>query len=87
MEVEAKLEEFGLVLPERLEVSPGLRLPFSWVRVRGRKAYVSGHGALNPDGSVARPLGTVGRGASRAALRGSPVDRFGHPRKPQARAR
>ena len=59
-EVVARLEEFGLVLPERLEASPGLRLPFSWVRVRGSRAYVSGHGALNPDGSVARPLGKVG---------------------------
>ena len=27
-EVEAKLEELGLVLPERLEAAPGLRLPF-----------------------------------------------------------
>jgi enamine deaminase RidA (YjgF/YER057c/UK114 family) len=59
-EVEARLEEFGLVLPELLEASPGLRLPFSWVRVRGSRAYVSGHGALNPDGYVARPLGKVG---------------------------
>ena len=59
-EVEARLEEFGLVLPERLEASPGLRLPFSWVRVPRSRTYVSGHGALNPDGSVARPLGKVG---------------------------
>jgi enamine deaminase RidA (YjgF/YER057c/UK114 family) len=28
--------------------------------VRGSRAYVSGHGALNPDGSVTRPLGKVG---------------------------
>ena len=59
-EVVARLEELGLVLPERLEASPGLRLPFSWVRVRGSRAYVPGHGALNPDGSVARRLGKVG---------------------------
>ncbi len=43
MKVEAKLEELGLVLPERLMTAPGLRLPFSWVRVRGDRAYVSGH--------------------------------------------
>jgi enamine deaminase RidA (YjgF/YER057c/UK114 family) len=30
------------------------------VRVRGGRAYVSGHGALNPDGSLAGPLGKVG---------------------------
>ena len=59
-EVEARLEELGIVLPERLEASPGLRLPFSWVRMHGSRAYVSGHSALNPDGSVARPLGKVG---------------------------
>ena len=40
--------------------APGLRLPFSWVWVRGDRAYVSGHAPLNPDGSVARPLGKVG---------------------------
>jgi enamine deaminase RidA (YjgF/YER057c/UK114 family) len=63
-EVEARLEELGLVLPGRLEGAPGLRLPFSWVRVCGDRAYVSGHGALNPDGSLARPLGKVGREVS-----------------------
>ena len=60
MEVEARLEELGLVLPEPLKTPPGLVLPFSWVRVRGDRAYISGHGPLNPDGSVAEPLGKVG---------------------------
>ena len=40
--------------------TPSLRLPFAWVRVRGNRAYVSGHIALNQDGSVAQPLGKVG---------------------------
>jgi enamine deaminase RidA (YjgF/YER057c/UK114 family) len=60
MEVEARLEELGLVLPEPLQVPPGLHLPFSWVRVRGDRAYLSGHGAQNPDGSPAGPFGKVG---------------------------
>src|SRR5918999_1342546 len=60
MRVEAKLEELGLVLPEPMRVPEGLRMPFSWVRVRGNRAYVSGHVALNPDGSIAGPLGKVG---------------------------
>lgn len=60
MRVEARLEQLGLVLPEPLETPPGLVLPFSWVRVRGDKAYVSGHGAQNPDGSLAEPFGKVG---------------------------
>ena len=60
MEVAARLEELGLVLPEPLKAPPGLHLPFSWVRVRGNRAYVSGHGAQNPDGSLAGPFGKVG---------------------------
>jgi enamine deaminase RidA (YjgF/YER057c/UK114 family) len=60
MQIEARLEELGLVLPQQLEAPPGLRLPFSWVRVRGDRAYVSGHAAMNPDGSLAGPFGQVG---------------------------
>jgi enamine deaminase RidA (YjgF/YER057c/UK114 family) len=60
MRVEAKLEELGLVLPGPTKTPPGLVLPFSWVRVRGDRAYVSGHVPLNPDGSFAGPVGKVG---------------------------
>jgi enamine deaminase RidA (YjgF/YER057c/UK114 family) len=60
MKVEAKLEELGLVLPEPRKVPPGLVLPFAWVRVRGDRAYVSGHVPVNPDGSAAGPFGKVG---------------------------
>src|SRR5919112_3632392 len=60
MHIEAKLEELGLLLPEPMQTPPDLRLPFAWVRVRGNRAYVSGHIALNPDGSIAGPLGKVG---------------------------
>jgi enamine deaminase RidA (YjgF/YER057c/UK114 family) len=41
-------------------VPPGVKLPFSFVRVRGDRAYISGHGPLNADGSLAEPLGKVG---------------------------
>jgi len=54
--VEERLEKLGLSLPEAALV----KLPFAWVRVRGSRAFVSGHGPLNPDGSMARPLGKVG---------------------------
>ncbi len=60
MKVEEKLEELGLVLPDPIQTPPGLVLPFAWVRVRGDRAYVSGHGALDSDGSLAGPLGKVG---------------------------
>jgi enamine deaminase RidA (YjgF/YER057c/UK114 family) len=35
-------------------------MPFSWVRVRGNRAYISGHIPLNADGSIAQPLDKVG---------------------------
>jgi len=60
MQIEAKLEALGLVLPEPLKAPPGMRLPFAYVRVRGNRAYIAGHGPQNPDGSLAQPLGKVG---------------------------
>ena len=60
MQVEAKLQELGLVLPEPFKTPPGLQLPFSWVRVRGNRVYISGHGPLNPNGTLAGPFGKVG---------------------------
>ena len=30
------------------------------VRIRGDKAYISGHGPQNPDGSIAGPFGKAG---------------------------
>lgn len=58
--IEAKLEGQGLVLPAPIQLPPGMVLPFAWVRVRGDRAYVSGHVALDPDGALAKPLGKVG---------------------------
>jgi hypothetical protein len=58
--IEARLTELGLMLPAPTKMPSGARLPFSWVRVRGNRAFVSGHGALNEDGSLAGPLGKVG---------------------------
>jgi enamine deaminase RidA (YjgF/YER057c/UK114 family) len=50
-----------LVLPKAVRPPPGVVLPFQLVRVRGDRAYVAGHGPLNPDGSLAPPFGKVGR--------------------------
>ncbi|HLI06865.1 MAG TPA: RidA family protein [Ktedonobacteraceae bacterium] len=60
MKIEAKLEEMGLTLPEPMRAPQGMRLPFAQVRVRGNRAYIAGHGPLNADGSLAKPLGKVG---------------------------
>ncbi len=59
--VEAKLAALGLVLPAPLKPPPGVVLPFQFVRIVGSRAFISGHGPQNADGSVAEPLGKVGR--------------------------
>ena len=58
--IESKLEALGLTLPAAVQPPPGVVLPFSWVRVMGDRAYVSGHVPLNADGTIAEPLGKVG---------------------------
>lgn len=63
--VEQRLQELGLQLPDEAKLPPGITIPFQWVRIRGNHAYVSGHGALAPDGS---PLGPFGRVPSEVTL-------------------
>ena len=87
MEIEAKLHELGLVLPRPTKNPPGLVLPFSWVRVRGNRAYVSGHVPLDSDGSVVGPFGKVDAEISEEEGYEAAPDRPGDPRQPPARAR
>ncbi|MDQ0074325.1 enamine deaminase RidA (YjgF/YER057c/UK114 family) [Variovorax boronicumulans] len=56
-----RLAALGLVLPPAVTPPPGVVLPFQFVRLIGRRAIVSGHGPLNADGSIASPLGKLGR--------------------------
>ena len=58
--IEEKLAHLGLVLPEPVKAPAGVKLPFAFVRVRGSRAFISGHGPQNPDGSIAEPFGQVG---------------------------
>lgn len=60
--IEAKLTEMGMMLPQPLQMPADVRmsLPFAWVRVRGKRAFVSGHVPLNSDGTIAQPVGKVG---------------------------
>ena len=58
--IETKLQSLGLTLPGPIKLPPNVVLKFPWVRVRGNRAFISGHGALAPDGSLAQPLGKVG---------------------------
>ena len=59
MEIEKRLDELGLALPMSPKLPPGVTVPFDWVRVRGRRAFVSGHGPLAHDGTPAGPFGKV----------------------------
>ena len=59
--VEERLAARGWVLPEPLRPPAGVVLPFQFVRLSGSRAFVSGHGPTNADGSLAAPLGKVGR--------------------------
>ena len=52
MTPDEKIESLNLVLPDPIKLPPGVNLNFSWVRVRGNRVFVSGHIALNVDGSV-----------------------------------
>lgn len=62
--IEARLQELGLTLPEPMKIPAGMVLPFPWVNVRGHRAFVSGHGAQDPDGALAAPYGQVGTAVS-----------------------
>ena len=62
--IEERLQAMGLVLPPPVIPPPGVILPFQFVRVLGKRALISGHGPQNVDGSIAGPLGKVGRDLS-----------------------
>jgi len=64
MTIDQRVRELGLVVAEPFRSPAGRAYPFSWVRVRGSRAYVSGHLPLKPDGTLAEPLGKVGESVS-----------------------
>ena len=59
-QIQSKLDSLGLKLPQPLKVSPNVKTPASWIRIWKDKAYISGHGPQNYDGSIAGPFGKVG---------------------------
>jgi len=62
--IEDRLAALGLVLPAPIKPPPGVVLPFQFVRVIDNRALISGHGPQNADGSIAEPLGKLGRNLS-----------------------
>ncbi|MDB4947476.1 MAG: endoribonuclease protein [Gemmatimonadetes bacterium] len=75
MSAESRLKELGLVLPEPFRSPTGRPYPFRWVRVRGNRAYVSGHLPMEPEGGIASAL--VGKvGAEVSAQQGAEAARM-----------
>ena len=62
--IDARLAALGLTLPPPVILPPGVVLPFAMVNVRGERAFVSGHGPQEADGSFAGPFGQVGSDVS-----------------------
>jgi enamine deaminase RidA (YjgF/YER057c/UK114 family) len=59
--IEERLSALGLTLPAPITPPAGVVLPFQFVRISGNRAFISGHGPQNPDGSFAAPFGKLGR--------------------------
>src|SRR5262245_17220157 len=59
--IESRLAALGLQLPAPIQLPPGVKFPFQFVRITGTRAFIAGHGPQSADGSLARPLGKLGR--------------------------
>jgi enamine deaminase RidA (YjgF/YER057c/UK114 family) len=58
--IDDRLNELGITLPKPWALPPGVVVPASLVKVRGKRVVISGHVPTNADGSIADPLGRVG---------------------------
>ncbi len=65
-QIEERLVALGLTLPPPITPPQNVALPFQFVRVVGRRVMISGHAPQTTDGSLARPLGKLGREVSLA---------------------
>jgi enamine deaminase RidA (YjgF/YER057c/UK114 family) len=59
--IQQRLQAMGLQLPAPMQSPGGVKLPFRFVHVLGGRALIAGHGPLATDGTLAQPLGKVGR--------------------------
>jgi hypothetical protein len=53
MGADQRVVDLNLVLPPPPALPPGVSVPFEWVRVRGNRVLISGHGPLDPQGAPA----------------------------------
>jgi hypothetical protein len=59
-EIDTKLDALGLLFPAPVRLPPNVTPKFPWVRQHGNRAFVSDHGPLAADGSLAGAFGRVG---------------------------
>ena len=59
-DIEDRLRDLGLRLPEPTHVPDGLHLPFAFVNLRGGRLMFSGHPKNAMDGRIGGPFGVVG---------------------------
>ena len=59
---EERIAALGLQLPDPIKLAPGMRLPFSFINVRGNRALISGHPRQNAEGAIDGPFGMLGDG-------------------------
>ncbi len=65
MKIEERMKELRLPLHELPKLPENFRRVFPFVRVSGNRAWVSGHGATTPDGTIYPKLGKVGADLTR----------------------
>jgi enamine deaminase RidA (YjgF/YER057c/UK114 family) len=58
--IDRRLDELGVTLPRPWALPPGVIVPASLIKVRGKRVVISGHVPTNGDGCIAGPLGRVG---------------------------
>jgi hypothetical protein len=71
MGADQRVADLNLHLPPPPVLPPGVSIAFEWVRVRGNRVLVSGHGALDSHGAPAGPFGRVPTEVSLAEAQGS----------------
>lgn len=55
MQIEARLKELGLELPNEMRTPPGFMAKWTQVRIIGSRAIIAGHGPRLIDGTFAPP--------------------------------
>lgn len=57
---EDRIAAMGLHLPDPIKLPSELKLPFSFINVRGNRALISGHPRHSRNGSINGPFATLG---------------------------